>query len=101
MNLMLVARNNGVNRRVLPGAQTLKAKLIFVISKSAGDVHGEELGRDLTDHGPSLLQKNTGCDHGSPGCVLLRVARMAFRRLVKFRAVGRQTGSNSIPSEVP
>jgi hypothetical protein len=54
---MLVARNDGVNRRVLSRAQTLKAKLILVIGKSVGNVYGEEQRRNLTNHGPSLLQK--------------------------------------------
>ena len=52
---MLVACNDGVNGRVLPGAQTPEAKLICVIGKSAGNVQGEELRRDLTNHGQSLL----------------------------------------------
>jgi hypothetical protein len=51
----MVARNDGVNRRVLPRAQTREAKLSFVIGKGAGNVHGEEQRRDLTNHGASLL----------------------------------------------
>jgi hypothetical protein len=74
MNRMLVAGNDGVNRRVLPRAQTLETKLILVIGKSSGNVPGEELRRNLTDDGPSLVQKNAGADQVT-GCVLFRVAR--------------------------
>src|SRR6266576_6465775 len=57
MNRLLVARHDGVSRRVLPGAQTLEAKLSFVIGKGAGNIHGEEQRRDPTNHGASLPQK--------------------------------------------
>lgn len=55
VNRLLVARNDGVNRRILPRAQTLEAKLSFVIGKGGRDVQGEELRRDLTNHEASLL----------------------------------------------
>jgi len=57
MNRMLVALNDGINRRVLPRAQTLEAKLVLVIGESSGNVPGEEHGRNLTDHGRSLLSR--------------------------------------------
>ena len=57
MDRVRVARNDGVDWRVLPRAQTLEAELFFVISESGGNVRGEELRRDLTDHKPSLVQK--------------------------------------------
>ena len=43
-----------MERRVLPRAQTLEAKLVLVVSERAGNVRGEEQRRDLTDHGVSL-----------------------------------------------
>jgi hypothetical protein len=55
VNRLPVTHDDGVNRRVLPRAQTLEAKLRFLIGKGAGDVHGEEQRRDLTNHGASLL----------------------------------------------
>src|SRR6516164_7438061 len=70
VNRTLVARNDGVNRRVMPRAQALETKLISVIGKSAGNVHGEELRRDLTDHWPSLLQQSARCRPRVTGCFL-------------------------------
>src|SRR3954462_12535171 len=49
---VLVTRDDSVLRRVLPGAETVEAKFVFVISNSRRDVRGEELGRDLADHAP-------------------------------------------------
>ena len=43
-----------MDRRVLPRAQTLEAKLVLVVSERAGNVRGEEQRRDLTDHGVSV-----------------------------------------------
>jgi hypothetical protein len=54
VNRVLVARYDCVDRRILPRPQALEAKLAFVIRERAGNVIGEELGRDLTDHGPSV-----------------------------------------------
>src|SRR5712671_448846 len=65
VNRLLVARNDGVKRRVLPRAQTLEGKLSLVIDKGAGDVHGEEHRHDLTNHGASLLPKDAGADRRS------------------------------------
>jgi hypothetical protein len=56
MNRALVAINDGVDRRMLPRAQTFEAKLVLVIGESGRNVHSEELRRDLTDHEPSLVQ---------------------------------------------
>src|SRR5262249_31420139 len=56
VNRVLVAGHDSVNRRVLPRAQTLETKLGFVIVKGAGDVQGEELRRDLANHGASVPQ---------------------------------------------
>jgi len=78
VNRALVARNDGVNRRVMPRAQALETKLISVIGKSAGNVHGEELRRDLANHWPSLLQESARADRGSPAVFFLTVARTAF-----------------------
>ena len=56
VNRLLVARNDGVNRRVLPRTQTLEAKLSFVIGKGGEDVLSEELRRNLTNHwAPPLI----------------------------------------------
>ena len=57
MNRVLVARNNGVDWRILPRAHAFEAELVFVIGKSGGNVRGEELGRDLADH-----QSNSSAD---------------------------------------
>jgi hypothetical protein len=95
VNRLLVARNDGVNWRVLPRTQTLEAKLSFVIGKGAGDVQGEELRRDLTNHGASLLQKMLGgVDRGSPAVLLLWFVRTAFWQLVNLRGgiVGKLEG---------
>jgi len=54
VNRMLVARDYGVGWRILPCPQTLEAEFVFVIGERAGNVGGEELGRDLTDHGSSV-----------------------------------------------
>jgi len=51
---MLVARDYGVGWRILPCPQTLEAEFVFVIGERAGNVGGEELGRDLTNHGSSV-----------------------------------------------
>ncbi|MGI9072741.1 MAG: hypothetical protein ACR2JB_15850 [Bryobacteraceae bacterium] len=56
VNRVLVARNDGVDRRMLPRSQTFEAKLLFVIRESGRDVRSEELRRNLTDHEPSLVQ---------------------------------------------
>ncbi len=56
MNRVLVARNDGVEWRILPRAQTFEAEFFFVIDKSGGNVRGEKLRRDLTDHESSLVQ---------------------------------------------
>ena len=50
VNRVLVTRHDGVHRRILPCPSTLKAKLVFVVGERAGNVRGEELRRDLTDH---------------------------------------------------
>jgi hypothetical protein len=56
MNRVLVARNDAVDWRILPRAQTFEAELVFVIGEGGGKVRGEELRRDLTDHQSSLVQ---------------------------------------------
>jgi hypothetical protein len=56
MNRVLVARNDGVDWRILPRAQTFEAELVFVIGEGGRNVRGEELRRDLTDHELSLVQ---------------------------------------------
>jgi hypothetical protein len=60
MNRVLVARNHGIDWRILPRTQTFEAELIFVIGESGGKVRGEELRRDLTDHESSLVQIHGG-----------------------------------------
>jgi hypothetical protein len=45
MNSVLVARDDGVDRRVMPRAQTFKPKLVPVIRESGSQVRGEELRR--------------------------------------------------------
>src|SRR2546427_8512254 len=65
MNHLLVARHDGVDRRILPRPQTFETKLACVIGErwenvdsrapvSTGD--GEEHRRNLTDHAASLPQ---------------------------------------------
>src|SRR5215831_8728441 len=48
---VVVARDDGVDGRVLPGAETVEAKFVSVIGERRGDVDGEELRGDLADHG--------------------------------------------------
>ena len=60
MNRVLVARNDGVDWRILPRAPTFEAKLVLVIGESGGNVRSEELRGDLTDHEPSLVQVHAG-----------------------------------------
>ncbi len=55
MNHLLVARHDGVDRRILPRPQTCEAKLACVIGERCGNVHGEEHWRNLTDHRPPSL----------------------------------------------
>ena len=50
VNRVLVPRHDGVHRRILPRPQTLEAKLVFVVGERSGNVRGEELRCDLTDH---------------------------------------------------
>ena len=54
VNSMLVAGHDGVNRWILPHSQTLEAKFVFLIGDRGGNLGGEELRRDLTDHGSSV-----------------------------------------------
>jgi hypothetical protein len=65
MNHLLVARHDGVDRRILPRPQTFEAELACVIGERCGNVDsrvpvstgdGEEHRRNLTDHWPSLPQ---------------------------------------------
>src|SRR5579871_209589 len=56
VNHLLVARNDCIDRRIKPRPQTFETKLFFVIGERSGDVHGEEQGRNLANHVPSLLQ---------------------------------------------
>ncbi len=69
MNQLLVARHDGVDRRVLPRPQTCEAKLARVIGERCGNVDsrapvstgdGEEHRRNLTEHVPSLPQMAGG-----------------------------------------
>jgi hypothetical protein len=65
MNHLLVARHDGVDRRILPRPQTFETKLACVIGECCGNVDsrapvstgdGEEHRRNLTEHGASLPQ---------------------------------------------
>jgi len=56
VNCVLIARYDRVYGRILPRSQTLEAKLVLVICERAGNVGGEELRFDLTDHGSSVRQ---------------------------------------------
>ena len=58
MNRVLVARNDGIDWRILPRAQTFEAKLVLVIGESGGNVRGEKLRRDLADPESSLVPKH-------------------------------------------
>src|SRR5215472_3212343 len=54
---VLIARNDSVNRWVLPCTQTFETKFRFEIGNGAGYVQGEEYGRDLSNHaGKSTLR---------------------------------------------
>jgi hypothetical protein len=64
MNRVLVARNDGIDRRILPHALTLEAQLVFVIGESGRNVRSEEQRRDLTDHEPSPGQIRAGPANG-------------------------------------
>jgi hypothetical protein len=63
MNHLMVARHDGVDRRILPRAQTCETKLACVIGERRGNVDsrapvstgdGEEHRRNLTERRPSL-----------------------------------------------
>jgi len=56
MNHLLVARHDGIDRRILPRPQTCEAKLACVIGERCGNVPPEEHRRNLTEHGPTLPQ---------------------------------------------
>src|SRR5882762_8886135 len=60
MNHLLVARDDGVDRRILPRPQTCEAKLGCVIGECCGNVCGEEYRRNLTEHVPSLPPNGAG-----------------------------------------
>ncbi len=47
---MLIARNDGVDGRVIPGPRAAEAEHIFVVPERAWNVRGEEHRRDLADH---------------------------------------------------
>ena len=47
---VLIARHDGVDRWILPGAETFEAKRVPVVGEGRRHVRGEELGRDLADH---------------------------------------------------
>src|SRR5579872_111086 len=72
MNRVLVARNHGVDWRILPRAQTFEAELIFVIRESGGNIRGEKLRRDLTDHESSLVQIHVASTAVQPFAVTQR-----------------------------
>jgi hypothetical protein len=56
VNRMLVTRHDCIDGRIFPGSHTLEAEFVFVVGQRAGDVGGEEYGRDATDHGLSVRQ---------------------------------------------
>ena len=56
MNRLLVARHDGVDRRIQPRPPACEAKFAGVIGERCGNVHGEEYRRNLTEHVPSLPQ---------------------------------------------
>ena len=56
VNGVLVACHDGVDRRVLPCPQTFEAELVLVIGDRTGNVRGEKLRCDLTDHAASVPQ---------------------------------------------
>ena len=56
VNHLLVARHNGIDRRILSRPQTFEAKVVFVIGKRTRNVDGEEQRRNLKDHVTSLQQ---------------------------------------------
>src|SRR5438477_214402 len=73
VNYLLVARHDGIDRRILPRPQTFEAKLVFVIGERSGNVYGEEQRYNLTDHVPSLRRIPAGADaRVSPAPLFLR-----------------------------
>jgi len=50
MDSVLVARDDRVDRRVIPRAETVEAEFVLVICERRGHFDGEELRRDLPDH---------------------------------------------------
>jgi hypothetical protein len=51
VHAVLVARDDGVDRRVIPSADTVEAKFVLVIREGGSHFRGEELGRNLPNHG--------------------------------------------------
>ena len=84
VNGMLIARNDRVDRRILPRSQALESKFVFVVGQRAGYVGGEEQRYDLADHGDSVLQHS------------LSPSRWPYRAKQKAR-LPKQTGIFRVP----
>src|SRR6059058_551984 len=65
MNHLVVARHDGVDRGILPRAQTGEAQLAGVIGERCGNVRGEEHGRNLAEHGESVHLPNSSTSYGT------------------------------------
>jgi hypothetical protein len=67
VNSVLVPRDDGIDRRLLPGAETLEAKLVSVIREGRRQVRREELGRDWRIISSTLPRGLTGSsEHRTP-----------------------------------
>lgn len=56
VNSVVVADEDGVDRGILPGADTGESELVLIPGDGAGDVGGEENGDDLANHEGRVAQ---------------------------------------------
>jgi hypothetical protein len=83
---VLVAGHDGVDRRILPCPQTFEAKLVVVIGERPGNIGGEEMRCDLTDHGAKCTADSDTPDE-SGRAASLPVTRTAFLKVPSERIV--------------
>jgi hypothetical protein len=58
VNHLLIPRDGGINRRVLPGAHTFKTELQLLVSERRGDIQSKEERRNLANHQSPTLSRN-------------------------------------------
>lgn len=61
VNGVVIARDDGVDGRILPGADTGEAEIVLVPGDGVRDVRGEEDGNDLAEHRGRVAQRAVVC----------------------------------------